>query len=145
MHLQQISINCMYSRLSSCIYLQQWINQNFHFINILPVNSATISYNFNFIDSHKQDLIYVFATWNFSIREEEMKKNKKSLNYILRINTPALEHPKHMVLSLIEMSQGCQTVTSSDILLVLLALHQHDARIILFCQCLTFGVGGNKR
>lgn len=73
-----------------------------------------------------------------------MKKNKKSLNYILRINTPALEHPKHMVLSLIEMSQGCQTVTSSDILLVLLALHQHDAHIILFCQCLTFGVGGNK-
>lgn len=70
-----------------------------------------------------------------------MKKNKKSLNYILRINTPALEHPKHMVLSLIEMSQGCQTVTSSDILLVLLALHQHDAHIIFILPVLDIWCG----
>lgn len=44
MHLQQISINFMYNRLSSCIYLQQWINQNFqfhqHLISLIVINKT---------------------------------------------------------------------------------------------------------
>lgn len=96
---------------------------NYHFIYIL--NSATI-HSFHFIDK-SIDHFFQELQLIFSIREEEMTKNQKGLQYFQNQYPPALEHSKHMVISMMEMSQGCQTVTSSDILSVLLAFHQHDA------------------